>query len=67
MMKAEPVRLAGALRQFPGKWVAFKDGEVVEAGDNPDELIVALKERGIRDATIIRSPGTEEPQLVGLG
>lgn len=63
----EPVRLADAIRAYPGKWVAIKNGQVVEARDTPDQLVLALHDRDIRDATIIRSPDEDEPELVGLG
>ena len=54
-------------RQFAGKWVAVKDGIVVEAWDHPHGLVMRLSERGIKGATIMRCPGVGEPLLVGLG
>lgn len=63
----DPVPLAGLLRPYAGKWVAIKSGEVVEVRDTPDQLVLALKERDIVNATIIRSPAESEPELVGLG
>lgn len=63
----EPVRIADALREYPGMWVALKNGEIVEAKETPDALVMALKYRDIRDATIIRSPAEGEAELVGLG
>lgn len=56
-----------AQAQFPGAWVAMKDGAVVEARPTPYELIRALYERNITDTTIVRIPDTNEPELVGLG
>jgi hypothetical protein len=63
----EPVRIAEALREYPGKWVAIKDGQVVEARETADQLALALHDRDVTGATIIRSPGEDEPELVGLG
>jgi hypothetical protein len=54
-------------RQWAGYWVAVKHGEVVEARENPHQLVMQLKERGIEDASIIRCPAAHEPELVGLG
>ena len=67
MRQAEPVPIARILRETPGKWVAVKNGEAVDVRDTPYELVMALRERGIADATIIRSPGEHEAELVGLG
>lgn len=63
----EPVNLSEALRSCPGKWVALRHGEMVEARDTPYALVLALHERDISDATIIRAPDVSEPELVGLG
>lgn len=54
-------------RQHAGSWVALKDGCVVDAHPNPNELMRALHERGITDTTIIRAPRPDEPELIGLG
>lgn len=54
-------------REFAGNWVAVRDGEVVEAWENPYGLVQRLRERMIDDATIVRCPAASEPQLVGLG
>jgi hypothetical protein len=67
MQKMQPIHLSALLRQAPGKWVAVKDGELVEARETPDQLFLALRDRGIHGATIIRAPGEQEPMLVGLG
>jgi hypothetical protein len=63
----EPVRIAQALREAPGKWVAFKEGRLVDAAITADALYLSLRKKGIEDATIIRSPGEDEPLLIGLG
>ena len=67
MRRKEPVRLADALREVPGKWVAIKDRRVVDVAETPDLLHRDLKDRGIHGATIMRSPGEHEPLQVGLG
>lgn len=59
--------IADAQVEFAGLWVALKDGMVVEARSTPYELTMALHERDITDTTIVRMPGTDEPELVGLG
>jgi len=62
-----PVPLADLLREHPGQWVAVKRGEVVEAAESPGLLVQRLHDREIRDATIVRAPFLNEPDLVGLG
>jgi hypothetical protein len=47
--------------------VAIKDGEVVEARHTPDEVILALHEREIRGAYVVRMPGEDDNELIGLG
>ncbi len=63
----QPVLLREAVRGFEGKWVALKDRRVVEARDTADAVYLALREQGIRGATIMRVPAIGEPELVGLG
>lgn len=63
----QPVLLRDAVAGFEGKWVALKDRRVVEARDTADAVYLALRERGIRGATIMRVPAIGEPELVGLG
>ncbi|HVM15594.1 MAG TPA: hypothetical protein VM287_14860 [Egibacteraceae bacterium] len=65
--KMRPVDLAEELRQCAGKWVALKGGRVVEVRETPYALVMALHERGIDDATILRAPASNEPELVGFG
>ncbi len=69
MPRSRPSRpsLVGIQKEYAGVWVALKDGEVVEARSTPYELVAILHERDITDTTIIRVPGAEEPELVGLG
>jgi hypothetical protein len=66
-MPKEPVRLAAALREAPGKWVAVKDHRLVEVAETPDMLVQHLRDRHIQGATIMRAPGEHEPLQVGLG
>lgn len=62
-----PVELAALLREVPGKWVALRNGEIVEARDTLDKLMIALEEREIRNVTVMRAPAEGEVELVGLG
>lgn len=55
---------SGICRELGGE---IKGGEVVDARRTPDELVMALKERQIRDAIILRVPAENEAELVGLG
>jgi uncharacterized protein DUF5678 len=59
--------LAVIQRQYAGSWIALKDGRVVEARRSPYELMMILRERDIRDVTVIRAPAEHEVELVGLG
>lgn len=65
--RVRPNRLPKAVLELPGKWVAVLDDEVVEARNTPEELIMALHERDIRGATILRSPAETDIELVCLG
>ena len=53
--------------KWAGLWVAVKNGDVVEARQTPDALVLALRERDIAGAPIFRCPATDEAELVGLG
>jgi Family of unknown function (DUF5678) len=65
----EPLRLSEMLRGLEGKWVAIRDGEVVEAADSADALFKRLRSKQIRDASVLRVPTEKEheAELVGLG
>jgi hypothetical protein len=63
----QPVDMAPLLRQVPGKWVALRNGEIVEVRDTLDALTVALEERGLSDVTVLRAPAEGETEMVGLG
>ena len=65
--RLEPVRTVRLLHDVPGKWVAIRDGEIVEVRDTFDQVIMALHERDITDATVLRSPDPREPETVGAG
>lgn len=62
-----PVELAALLPQVAGKWVALRNGEIIEARDTFDQVVMALDKGGVRDATVMRSPSSQEVELVGLG
>lgn len=53
--------------QHAGSWLALKDGVVVDAQPELDDLLSVLREHGIKDTTIIRAPDPNEPEPVGLG
>jgi len=59
--------LAEIQRQNPGLWVAIHDGEVIAASRTPYDLHSQLHERAMPNATIVRCPDANEPELVGLG
>ena len=63
----QPVLLRDAVHGFEGKWVALKNRRVIEARETADAVYMALRDRGIRGATIMRVPAIGEPELVGLG
>ncbi len=63
----QAVQLANAIREYAGLWVAVRNGEVVETAESPGLLSMRLHDREISDATIVRSPRLDEPELVGLG
>jgi hypothetical protein len=65
--RVQPIMLREAVAGFEGKWVALKDQTVVEARDTADAVYLALRERGIRGAMIVRIAAIGEPELVGLG
>ncbi len=66
-LHVEPIALAALLREVPGKWVALRNGEIVDARETLDQLIMSLKEREIKDVTVMRSPAERESELVGFG
>lgn len=59
--------LEQVLRRYAGLWVAIRDGEAVDADPSPYALSMRLRERGIRDAAMIRAPGPDEPITIGVG
>jgi hypothetical protein len=63
----EPIRLSELMHECPGKWVALRNGEIIEVRETFDAVVFALHEQGITDATILRSPEEHESELVGLG
>ena len=63
----EPVRTQRLAEQLAGKWAAMHNGEVIEAGDTFDEVMMRLHARSITSATVMRIPAETEAELVGLG
>ena len=60
--------LATVLAQVPGKWVAVDrdTNEPRMAAYSPLELAAEIRS-GIGNVAVVRSPGPDEPELVGLG
>lgn len=58
---------AETLRQFAGRWVAIRDGDVIAAFETFDRLYEDLHSRKESGATILRVPAENEPELVGFG
>lgn len=68
MPSSERFDLADTVRGCEGKWVAIRpDGTIAEVADTPYRLTMMLHEREIRDASILRVPSEDEPELVGFG
>lgn len=67
MSKLAPTRLPEDFRQYPGKWVAIEDGQIVAVRATPDELVEVLDKQGRRGATVMRVPTEHDKELVGLG
>ena len=67
MTGTEPVRVLDALRGLEGKWVALRGDEVVRAAWTFDALYDELRTHHIRDASVLRVPGENEPEPVGIG
>ena len=64
-MSARVLHLEG----FDGKAVAVDQDtdEVVAFADTPQELLRIIRDRGLRNTTILRAPRKDEPLRVGLG
>jgi hypothetical protein len=67
VQKLEPIRTAHLARELRGKWVAMRNGEVIEAGDSFDAVMLTLHRQDITDVTVMRIPDEHEVELVGLG
>lgn len=66
---ANRVDLATVLAQVPGKWVAVDRymNEPRMVADSPHELAEEIRSSGIGNVAVVRAPGPDEPELVGLG
>jgi hypothetical protein len=53
----------------PGKWVAVDrdTNEPRMVADSPHELAAEIRSSGIGNVAVVRAPGPDEPELVGLG
>lgn len=66
--RMEPVRIVAVdLQGLEGKWIAIREGKVIAAKDSSDAIFMWLRSRQIRDASVLRVPAENEPELVGLG
>lgn len=65
----EHLKLAEAIRDCPGQWVAIdrRTGHVVAAGPTPYELSAYIKEHNIHGVEMLRAPAVGEPEVVGIG
>jgi uncharacterized protein DUF5678 len=63
----EPIQIVDDLTGLAGKWIAVKDGSVVEVGNTPDAVGMKLRSKRIVGATILRVPAEGEPELIGIG
>lgn len=66
---ANRLGLATVLAQVPGKWVAMErdTNEPRTVADPPYELAAEIRRSGIGNVAVVRAPGPDEPELVGLG
>jgi hypothetical protein len=62
-----PVADSETLRDFGGKWVAIRDGQVIAAFETFDAVYEYLHSKREVGATILRVPAENEPELVGFG
>lgn len=67
LTRISPVKLPEGFQDYPGKWVAMRDGAVIDVRSTPDELVEALERKGILDAVVMRVPTEHDKELVGLG
>lgn len=58
----EPRRLPQDLLNYPGKWVAIKNDQVVEVRETPDAVVEALHSRDIKNATVMRVPSEHDKE-----
>ena len=66
-MTVHPIRMSSLAGSHTGRWVALRNGEVLETGETFDELARLLDEHRVRDATVRRVLAAGEAELVGLG
>jgi hypothetical protein len=61
--------LATALVEAAGCWIAVDrtTNEIRASAKSPYELAADIRNRGIRNVSVVRAPDPSEPELVGLG
>lgn len=60
-------QLTKQISTYAGMWVAVLDDQVVEVRESPWALLMALHDRDIVGATVMRAPEGDAVELVGLG
>jgi hypothetical protein len=61
--------LAAVMRETPGLWIAVDraTNELREVADSPYQLAAKIRERGLKNVTMLRSPDVIDPEMVGFG
>lgn len=64
-----PARRPSTLDQYPGEWVALKDGVVIAHGPDSRDVVRQMRQMGpdAEGAVLQRSAQAEEALAVGLG
>lgn len=67
--KVEPIRRDPKLDHWVGMWVAVKDGEVVAAAHNSNELVKMVIEMGPKGAGAVAQfvPDRQDSIIIGVG
>lgn len=67
--KVEPIRRDPELDRWIGMWIAIKDGEVIAAAHNSNELVRMVIEMGPRGAGAVAQfvPQRQDSIVIGVG
>lgn len=68
-MAADRQPLSRVLAECAGNWIAIDraTNELRAVGRTADEVVMKVREQGLRDVALLRAPDPLEPELVGLG